>query len=141
MVLPAFSFLPTPIYFIPDITRVLKKTITKTSSVSCVTELVSYKTLAINIANYSTYAVNLASLQLGINEPEWLEYLKLVFLENIKYSTKLDFLRSSHIYNYTIHIMLAIVPKMYFIYCSSHSYCKCDCPQHSNSGSVTNTAV
>ena len=53
---------PPPIYFIPDIVRV-EKTITKTSSVSCVTELViklSY--------NYSTYAVNLASLQLNINE-------------------------------------------------------------------------
>ena len=24
---------------------------------------------------------------------------------------------------------------------SSHSHCKCDCPQHSDSGSVTNTAV
>ena len=52
----------------------LKKSITKTSSVRCVTELV------INLY-YSIYAVNLASLQFGINEPEWLEYLKVIFLE------------------------------------------------------------
>ena len=29
----------------------------------------------------------------------------------------------------------------YYNYSSSHSHCKCDCPQHSDSGSVTNTAV
>ena len=39
--------------------------------------------------------MNLAFLQLGINEPERLEYLKK---GNIKYSTKSGFLRSSHIY-------------------------------------------
>ena len=94
MVLPAFGFPPTPnahptplspshpLYTSSLILQELKKSVTKTSSASCVTELVI-------IYNYSTYAVNLASLQLGINEPEWLEYLKLVAISrNIKYSTK-----------------------------------------------------
>ena len=31
--------------------------------------------------------MNLVSLQLGINEPEWLEYFKMVFLEISKYNT------------------------------------------------------
>ena len=85
MVLPAFSFPPTPLlpahplYTSSLILQELKKTITKISSVSCVTELVviyfSYTT------TLATYAVNMAPLQLGINEPEWLEYLKLIFLE------------------------------------------------------------
>ena len=65
MVLPTFGFPPTPnthctlflpahpppIYFIPDIARV-EKTVTKTSSVSCVTELRSYNTLAIQLSTY-----------------------------------------------------------------------------------------
>ena len=93
MVLPAFGLSPTlhpqhppqppstrpPLYISSLILQKLKKTITKTSSVSCVTELVIKL-----LYNYFTYAVNLASLQLaelGINEPEWLEYLKVVFLE------------------------------------------------------------
>ena len=81
MVLPAFGFPPTPfppahlLYTSSLILQELKKTVTKINSVSCVTEYFSYTT------TLPTYAVNLASIQFGINEPEWLKYLELVFLK------------------------------------------------------------
>ena len=65
----------------------------------------------------STYSCNV--IIIGISESQSVEIQSL--------ASKLYFWSS----------IIIIVYHMY----SPHSHCKCDCPQHSDSGSVTNTAV